>query len=71
MTDQVIFDRGYRTYEGPRLGPAGARKAVFKDGVRRVLGLGRKAREKIFPWSLISIAVILAAVLIGVSLVRP
>ncbi len=67
MTDQVIFDRGYRTYEGPRLGPRGARKAVFKDGVRRVLGLGRKAREKIFPWSLISIAVVLAAVLIGAA----
>ncbi len=67
MTDQVIFDRGYRTYDGPRLGPAGARKAVFKDGVRRVLGLGRKAREKIFPWSLIAIAVIAAAVFIGIN----
>ena len=66
MTDQVIFDRGYRTYDGPRSGPSGARKAVFKDGVRRVLGLGRKARLKIFPWSLITIAVIAAAVFIGV-----
>ena len=67
MTDQVIYDRGYRTYDGPRLGPAGARKAVFKDGVRRVLALGRKAREKIFPWALISIAVVAAAVFIGVN----
>ncbi len=67
MTDQVIYDRGYRSYDGPRLGPTGARKAVFKDGVRRVLGLGRKAREKIFPWSLISIAVVAAAVFIGVN----
>jgi len=66
VTDQIIFDRGYRTYDGPRLGPAGARKAVFKDGVRRVLGLGRKAREKIFPWSLIGIAVIAAAIFIGI-----
>ena len=66
MTDQVIYDRGYRTYDGPRLGPAGARRAVFKDGVRRVLGLGRKAREKIFPWSLIGIAVIAAAIFIGI-----
>ena len=66
MTDQVIYDRGYRTYDGPRLGPVGARRAVFKDGVRRVLGLGRKAREKIFPWSLISIAVIAAAIFIGI-----
>ena len=46
MADQVIYDRGYRTYDGPRLGPKGARRAVYKDGVRRVLGLGRKARRR-------------------------
>lgn len=66
MTDQVIYDRGYRAYDGPRLGPAGARRAVYRDGVRRVLGLGRKAREKIFPWSLISVALIAAAIFIGI-----
>lgn len=66
MTDQVIFDRGYRTYEGPRTGPRGARRAVYKEGLKRVLGLGRKARLKIFPWSLISIALIAAAVFIGI-----
>jgi ABC-2 type transport system permease protein len=62
----VIYDRGYRTYDGPRLGPKGARRAVYKDGVRRVLGLGRKARQKIFPWSLIAIALIAAAVFVGI-----
>lgn len=66
MTDQIIYDRGYRTYEGPRTGPSGARRAVFKEGIRRVLGLGRKARQKIFPWSLITIALIAAAVFIGI-----
>ncbi len=66
MTDQVIYDRGYRTYDGDRLGPSGARRAVYKDGLRRVLGLGRKARQKIFPWSLIAIAVIAAAIFIGI-----
>lgn len=66
MTDQIIFDRGYRTYDGPRSGPSGARSAVFWEGLRRVLGLGRKARYKIFPWSLITIAVIAAAVFVGV-----
>ena len=65
MTDQVIYDRGYRKYEGPRLGPPGARRAIFKDGIRRVLGLGRKARMKVFPWILISIGLIVAASLIG------
>ena len=66
MTDQVIYDRGYRTYEGRRLGPAGARRAIFRDGVRRVLGLGRKAREKIFPWMMIAVALAMAAIVIGV-----
>lgn len=65
MTDQVIFDRGYREYEGPRLGTKGARAAVYRDGVRRTLGLGRKARRKIFPWALITVALIAAAVIIG------
>ena len=62
---QVIYDRGYRHYDGPRLGPSGARRAVFKDGIKRALGLGRKARYKIFPWALISIAVIAATIFIG------
>lgn len=66
MTDQVIYDRGYRVYEGPRTGPRGARQAVYRDGIRRVLGLGRKARLKIFPWALITIALIAAAVFVGV-----
>ncbi len=66
MADQVIYDRGYRTYDGPRLGPKGARRVVYRDGVRRVLGLGRKARLKIFPWSLIVIAIVAAAVFVGI-----
>lgn len=66
MTDQIIFDRGYRTYDGPRTGTEGARRAVYKEGIRRILGLGRKARLKVFPWALISIAVIAAAVFIGI-----
>jgi ABC-2 type transport system permease protein len=66
VTDQVIYDRGYRTYEGERTGPSGARKAVYKDGIRRTLGLGRKARDKIYPWLMIAIALAMAAIVIGV-----
>ncbi|MDX1469388.1 MAG: hypothetical protein R3258_08595, partial [Acidimicrobiia bacterium] len=66
LADQVIYDRGYRPYDGPRTGAAGARRAVYKDGLRRVLGLGRKARYKVFPWILIAIAVVAAAGFIGV-----
>lgn len=66
MTDQVIYDRGYRTYDGERTGSSGARKAVYKDGLRRVLGLGRKARTKIYPWAMIGVALAMAAIIIGV-----
>lgn len=65
MTNPVIYDRGYRKYDGPRLGPPGARRAIFKDGIRRVLGLGRKARMKVLPWTLISIGLIIAVALIA------
>lgn len=66
MTDKVIYDRGYRTYDGPRLGPAGARRAVYKDGLRRSLGFGRKARYKIIPWTLITFGLVAAAVILGI-----
>ncbi len=66
MSDQVIFDRGYRTYDGPRRGPSGARRAVYKEGLRRVFGLGRKGRYKVFPWTLISIALVSAAIFVGI-----
>jgi len=66
VTDQVIYDRGYRTYEGERTGPSGARKAVYKDGIRRILGLGRKARDKVYPWLMIAIALAMAAIVIGI-----
>lgn len=65
MTDDVIYDRGYRRYDGPRLGVGGARRAVIRDGVRRVLGLRRKARRKILPWSLLAVALMAATVFVG------
>lgn len=66
MTDQVIYDRGYRPYQGPRAGPVGARRAVYKEGIQRVFGLGRKARRKVFPWSLMTIALIAAGVFVAI-----
>ncbi len=65
MTDGVIYDRGYRPYDGPRRGRRGARRAVTTDGVRRILGLRRKARRKVLPWTLITIALVAAAVFVG------
>lgn len=44
-----IFDLGYRHYSGPREGRMRARKALWINGVRSTLGLGRGARAKILP----------------------
>lgn len=49
----TVFDIGYQRYDGPREGRGRARLAVFKDGVRTALGLGRGGRAKILPWSFI------------------
>ena len=46
----TVFDIGYQRYDGPREGRGRARRAVFKDGVRIALGLGRGPRAKILPW---------------------
>jgi ABC-2 type transport system permease protein len=46
----TVFDIGYQRYDGPREGRYRARYAVFKDGVRTALGLGRGARAKVLPW---------------------
>lgn len=65
MTDAVIYDRGYRRYEGERRGRASIRRAIVVDGIRRILGLRRKARRKVLPWGLLAVGVLMGAVLIG------
>jgi ABC-2 type transport system permease protein len=69
MSDAVIYDRGYKSYEGELLGRSGTRRAIIGDGIRRILGLRRKARRKFLPWSLLGLGVIMAAVFIGLQFV--
>ncbi len=72
MTDTgAVYDLGYEPYEGERLGRRGARATLFGDGIRRVLGIRRKARRKILPWILIAIAIIPAVVFIGIQFFIP
>jgi ABC-2 type transport system permease protein len=73
MTQQsgAVYDLGYEPYEGERTGRNGARKAVYIDGIRRVLGLGRKARRKVMPWTLLFFAVVPAVVAIGIGFLVP
>ena len=65
----AVFDLGYKPYEGERLGRSGAIKAIVKDGVRRVMGLRRKARKKVYPWTLVVLAVVPAAVFVGLAFI--
>ena len=44
-----VFDLGYQRYTGPREGRTRARLALFENGVRTVLGIGRGGRAKILP----------------------
>lgn len=67
MSDAVIVDRGYRHYDGVRLGRRGAIRAVIREGIRRALGLRRKARSKILPWLLVGFAGIALAVAVGMQ----
>ena len=53
----TVFDIGYQGYDGPREGRHRARWAVFKDGIRIALGLGRGGRAKILPWLFIGVLV--------------
>lgn len=69
MAEGVVFDLGYRPHEGPRLGRGGARRAMFRDGLRRVLGLRRRARRKVFPFTLIGVALAPALFFVAVGVV--
>jgi hypothetical protein len=67
VTEGVIFDLGYQPHEGERLGRAGAVRALYRDGLRRVLGLRRRARSKVLPVLLLSIAVLPALFFVGIG----
>jgi ABC-2 type transport system permease protein len=62
----TVFDIGYRGYTGAREGRSGPRLAVYREGVRAALGLGRGGRAMLLPWTFIlllsGIALIMALV---------
>jgi ABC-2 type transport system permease protein len=71
MTDPTgaVYDRGYRPYDGARGGRWASRGALWRVSVRRALGLRRSWRQKVFPWSLLAIAMLPAIVNVGVGYV--
>jgi ABC-2 type transport system permease protein len=66
----TVFDIGYQRYDGEREGRNRAVLAVFKDGIRIALGLGRPARAKVLPWFFIGVLCAIAlvmAIIIGAA----
>ena len=58
-----LFDLGYQHYDGPREGRMRARKAVFVDGFRTTLGLGRGPGAKVLPFLLFGAAMTPAVIM--------
>ena len=69
MSEGVVFDLGYAKHEGERLGRRGAWWALLRDGLRRILGLRRRARRKVLPIVLLSIALLPAAFFVAFGVV--
>jgi len=67
----AVYDLGYEPFEGERRGRKGAWLTVWADGLRRVLGLRRKARRKIMPWLLVAVAIIPPIIAVGVAFIIP
>jgi ABC-2 type transport system permease protein len=62
-----IYDLGYRRYEGKRLGRGHAFMALYWYTVRSAFGIGRRPSSKIIPWALFVVALLPAAIRLGVA----
>ena len=63
----IIVDRGYRHYDGTRTGRRGAVRAIVREGFRRVMGFRRKAKRKLLPWTLITVAMASVVILVAIT----
>ena len=59
-----VFDLGYQRYEGVREGRWRSRMAIWRDGVRISLGLGRSTGQKVLPFLFIGLTWLPAVVVI-------
>jgi len=66
VTAQIIA-RGYRRYEGERVGVIGAMASVVRVTVHRCLGIHRPARTRVFPVLVIALAYVPTLVYVGVT----
>jgi ABC-2 type transport system permease protein len=66
-----IYESGYRRYDGPRLGPNHAFRALVAHTLQRIFGLHRPARTKVLPFLITIIAYVPPAVFVGLAAFLP
>ena len=72
QTGVEVFDLGYRHYEGLREGRARARRAIYVNGLRTTLGLGRRTMAKVLAILMFGAAMVPAVIMAVVaSLLEP
>ncbi|MET9441457.1 ABC transporter permease [Streptomyces sp. NPDC006610] len=62
-----IHNIGYRSYDGPRLGRAYARRSLYSQSLRGAYGLGRSAKTKVLPMLLFVVMCVPAAIMVAVA----
>ncbi|MFJ4690844.1 ABC transporter permease [Streptomyces sp. NPDC088766] len=62
-----IHNIGYRSYEGPRLGRAYARRSLCSQSLRGAYGLGRSVKSKVLPMLLFVVMCVPAAIMVAVA----
>ena len=66
-----VFDRGYKHYDGPRLGRPQAVRSLIGYSMKRAMGIRKSWTAKILPFLLYTAAVIPLVVMIGVDALVP
>ncbi|MEU6222155.1 ABC transporter permease [Streptomyces sp. NPDC047042] len=62
-----IHNIGYRSYDGPRLGRAYARRSLYSQSLRGAYGLGRSVKSKVLPMVLFAVMCAPAAIMVAVA----
>jgi ABC-2 type transport system permease protein len=62
-----IHNIGYRSYDGPRLGRAYARRSLYSQSLRGAYGLGRSVKSKVLPMLLFVVMCLPAGIMVAVA----
>ena len=65
----VIYDLGYRPYDGPRTGAGAIAGSLFLAGFRNAFGLGRSGKSKVLPFLLLGLNLLPAVIVVGVMVI--